>query len=167
MNSVITHTATPNLAGINSILNRLPSLETFLGPRQGTVNEIQIDVAVAPFSERGIDCRLCSFVPVVWIPQFSRKEDLLLAHEQERGRYILTFTAGFLHPGRHGAADVCFVAVPCSTIDVAVSRIQGRQYCIVAFLAVRLVNAQREHWDRVPRVQLLLDTLSAARDLDG
>jgi hypothetical protein len=82
MNSVITHSATLNLAGINGIFNCLPGLQTFLGAWQGTVNEVQVDVAVAPFREGGIDCGLGPFVPVVRITQFGRKEDLPSAQEQ-------------------------------------------------------------------------------------
>jgi hypothetical protein len=129
VNSVITHPTTPNLARIDGILNCLPGLETFLGSRVGTVDEVQIDVPVPPFRERGIDGGLGSFVSVVRITQFSRKKDLLSAANQaERGRYILAFPAGLLHPGGHGTADIGFVAVPRGTVDVPVSSFEGGQY---------------------------------------
>ena len=48
------------------------------------------------------------------------------------GRYILTFTAGGLHPFRNSATDISFVAIPRSTIDMTVSSFKSGKNGIVA-----------------------------------
>lgn len=101
MHTIVTHTTALDFTFPNSLFNGLPGLEALLLAWLGRVNQVQINILVAPFGERSIDRSLRLLVPMIRISQLGSEENLLSAAAAsgfKMREYIGTFVASVFKP---------------------------------------------------------------------
>ena len=157
MYTIVTHATALNFAVLNGLFNGLPGLEALLFPWLRRVNQVQINVLVAPFGKRSIDRRLCLLVPMIRVSQLGGEENLLspaAASVCKMREYIGTFIASVFKPLCHGAANVGFIPIPGRTVDMAVPSLQRSKHCVITIVRSGLVYAQGDHRDRMTGIEL-------------
>jgi hypothetical protein len=144
MHTIVTHTTALDFAFLNGLFNGLPRFEALLLAWLGRVNQVQINVLVAPFGERSIDRGLRLLVPMIRISQLGSEENLLspaVASVCKMREYIGTFIASVFKPLCHGAANIGFIPIPGRTVDMAVPSLQRSKHCVITIVRSGLVDA--------------------------